>query len=155
MEIFYCKSWFRAKKIPTEIYSSDKAEKYHRAGKTYTALIGSPASPECFLDISSTVIGVGFLDARLRESTLYAFQVQECGRLFLSMAVWREFEGDTDKVVSGSTYLFKVNGNLEIRRESFSPVYEAETASSIVDVTNNWDDYPGFANFEALTRRER
>jgi hypothetical protein len=58
LAIYYCRSWFRAKKKPTELWSAEKAEAAHRSKRPYTALIGSAQKPHCFLDIADKIIGV-------------------------------------------------------------------------------------------------
>jgi hypothetical protein len=60
-------------------------------------------------------IGVDFLDEFLRESLSYQFEEVESGRLFLSMATHREFDGEKDQVLSGCSYIFKQDGKLILR----------------------------------------
>jgi hypothetical protein len=152
--IFYSRSWFRAKKKPTELWPAEKAEAAHLNKQPYTALIGSAAEPFCFLDIADKIIGVGFLDNRLRESLTYAFKEVEDGKLFLSMAVHREFEGESDKVASGVTYTFDQTGTVQIRREFFNP-HRVETSSSSVDPAPNFAVKPEFGEYDDLIRVER
>lgn len=152
--IYYCKSWFRAKKKTTELWPTEKAEAAHRSKQHYTVLVGSTEAPYCFLDIADKVVGVGFLDNRLRESLTYAFKEVEPGKLFLTMAVHREFEGDTDKVASGVTYTFDQNGVVQIRREFFNP-HRVETATSSFDPAANFSEWPEFGEYDDLIRVER
>lgn len=152
--IFYCKSWFRARKRPTEVWSEEQARAAHSDKRTYTALIGDVERPYCFLDISNGVVGVGFLDDLLRESLTYAFQEITPGKLFLTMATHREFKDDTDEVVAGATYTFEPDGALQITRESFNP-YHIETAESTCDVRGNYSDVPEFGNYDDLIKVER
>lgn len=152
--LYYCKSWFRAKKKPTEIWSAEKAETAHLSKQPYTALVGSAEEPYCFLDIADKVIGVGFLDGRLRESLTYAFKEVDAGKLFLTMAVHREFEAETDKVASGATYTFDQNGTVQIRREFFNP-HRVETATSSFDPAPNYAARPEFGKYDDLIRVER
>jgi len=154
MRVYYCKAWFRAKKRPTEVWSDEKARAAHFNKKTYTALIGDAERPYCFLDVSDGVVGVGFLDALLRESLTYAFQEITPGKLFLTMATYREFKDDTDEVAAASMYIFKPDGTLQITRESFSP-HRIETAKSTCDVSGNYSDVPGYGEFDDLIRVER
>lgn len=152
--IYYCKSWFRAKKKPTELWPAEKAEAAHRSKQPYTALVGSAEAPYCFLDLADKVVGVGFLDDRLRESLTYAFKEIEAGKLFLTMAVHREFEGDTDKVASGVTYTFEPSGTVQIRREFFNP-HRVETSTSSFDPVPNFAAWPVFGEYDDLIRVER
>jgi hypothetical protein len=98
--IYYCRSWFRAKKKPTELWSGEKAEAAYRQRARASLLYRYRRQDH----------GVGFLDERLRESLTYAFKEVDVGKLFLAMAVHREFEGQTDKVASGVTYTFDQSG---------------------------------------------
>lgn len=66
--IYFCKSWFRARKRPAEIWGKDRAELNHSKGLPYTVLVDSAERPYCFLEISAGVVAVGFLDGNLRES---------------------------------------------------------------------------------------
>jgi hypothetical protein len=154
MRVHYCKSWFRAKKRPTEVWTDEKATAAHIKKETYTALIGDAERPYCFLDIADGVVGVGFLDALLRESLTYAFQEITPGKLFLTMATHREFKNDTDEVAAASMYLFNPDGTLQIIRESFNP-HHTETAKSTCDVSGNYSDVPAFGNYDDLIRVER
>jgi len=152
--IHFCRSWFRAKKKPTQLWSSDKAEAAHRNQEPYTALIGSVEEPYCFVDVAACVIGVGFLDRHLRESLTYAFKEVAAGRLFLSMAVHREFEADIDQVSSAVIYTFDQDGTVQIRREHFDP-HLVESATSSFDPAPNYSARPAFAHYDDLIRIER
>ncbi|MCS0614685.1 hypothetical protein NX783_18240 [Massilia kyonggiensis] len=77
--IYFCKSWFRAKKRPIELWSVEKAEAAHLSRQPFTALVGSTERPYCFLDVTDMVVGVGFLDSLLRESLTYVFKKVEPG----------------------------------------------------------------------------
>jgi hypothetical protein len=152
--IYYCKSWFRAKKKPTELWSEEKAEAAHRNRLPYAALVGSAEQPYCFVDVADKVIGIGFLDSLLRESLTYAFKEVEAGKLFLTMAIHREFETRTDQVVSSLTYLFDQSGTVHIRREFFKP-HRLETAMSAFDPASNYAVWPDFGTYDHLVRVER
>ena len=152
--IYFCKSWFRAKKRPTEIWSDAQARVAHEKRQHYAVLVDSTDQPNCFLDVADKLVGVGFLDKHLRESLTYAFQEFESGNLFLSMETYREFDGDTDKVVSGTSYVFGRDGTTQIRREFFEP-YRVETATSRIDVTSNYSKVPEFGEYDDLIRVDR
>ncbi|WDM67617.1 hypothetical protein [Xanthomonas cucurbitae] len=154
MEIFFCKSWFRAKKCPTEMWSEDQAKIAHAQGAAYTVIVGDIDNPYCFLDVTEKSVGVSFLDRNLRESLLYDFQEIESGKLFLTMATYREFEGDTDRVVSGTSYVFFQDGMVATKREFFNP-HKIETARSSADVAGNYSPRPEFGQYSDLIRVER
>jgi hypothetical protein len=152
--IYFCKSWFRAKKKPTTIWSRDLAKSAHDNKQPYTVLVDSVDRPYCFIDIAAGVVGVGFLDNFLRESLTYTFQEIEPGKLFLTMATHREFDGDTDKVVSGISYLFDQDGSIEMRREFFNP-HRLEIATSTSDLSSNYSETPKFGHYDHLIQIER
>jgi hypothetical protein len=152
--IYFCKSWFRAKKRPTEIWTEEQAKLAHLKKQSFTVLVDSIERPFCFLEIADKVVGVGFLDEYIRENLSYAFQEIEPGEMFLTMATHREFEGDTDKVVSGISYIFKYDGTVHMRRECFNP-HRLETATTSADVSINYAATPEFGEYEDFIRIER
>lgn len=152
--LYFCKSWFRAKKKPTEVWSEGQAKSAHEKKQTYTVLVDSVDQPYCFIDIAEGVVAVGFLDEFLRESLTYAFQEMESGKLFLTMAIYREFEGSTDKVEGSVSYMFGEDGVVNIRREFFNP-YRFETAASLKDMRSNYSTMPDFGCYDDLIRVER
>jgi len=153
--VFYCKSWFTAKKRPTEIWTEEHARKAHESKQHYTALIDSAERPSCTIDVTAGFVGVGFLDEHLRETLTYHFQEISSGRLFLSMATHRTYDGLSDKVASGTTYIFEESGAVRTKREYFVPEHKAETAVSKADVKNNYSSMPSFGEYSDLIRIER
>ena len=95
-----------------------------------------------------------FLDDHLREALSYHFNEYEPGKLFLSMAVYREFDGDTDRVASGDCYFFDRSGDVSIRYETFDP-HTLEVAETVTDVSGNYDFYPEFGVYDSVCARER
>ncbi|HAF2129171.1 TPA: lytic transglycosylase [Salmonella enterica] len=160
--IFYCKSWFRAKNKPIELWSENKARKKHITGESYTVLIGSDVKPSCFVEVMKNKgwVGVSFLDQELREYLLYNFRLLDDDRLFLSMAVHREFAENEGKgagilnVSSGTTYIFNEDGNTIVREEQFNP-YKLEESQTLVDISGNYDKFPDFGKYDILIRKER
>lgn len=152
--IYFCKSWFRAKKKPTEVWSEERARLAHASKQTYTVLVDSIERPYCFLDVSDGVVGVGFFDDSLRESLTYAFQEVEAGRLFLTMATYRQFDGNTDRVLNGTTYFFEQDGTVKISEESFDPPRQ-ENREVKADVQANYSPVPEFGRYDDLIRVER
>lgn len=66
-EVYFCKSWFRIKKIALEPWSEAAARSNHESGLPYTALIGSATKPTCFLEFltDKNMVGVGFFGSKL------------------------------------------------------------------------------------------
>jgi hypothetical protein len=154
-KIFFCKSWFAAKHIPTEIWTESQARAAHESASPYTVLIDSIEKPFCVIDVTRDFVGVDFLDEHLREALTYHFQETSPGKLFLTMAVHREFESTADKVTNGTSYLFAEDGALQIRRESFVPSHKLETAKSQADVSGNYVPAPQFGEYDEFIRAER
>lgn len=156
LPIYYCKSWFRMKKVAIEPMDENLAHSKHLSGESYTALIGSDSSPSCFVELSLDrgMVGVGFFDKKCREHLTYQFQVANADDLFLTMAVHREFEGDGDEVVGGTCYIFTEKGDLVIRREKFHP-HEFEEAKSSFEPARNYEKIPKFGCYSDVTRIDR
>jgi hypothetical protein len=152
--VSYCKSWFRAKKRPTEIWTEDQARAAHLSKRLYTAIVGSLEKPFCFLEINDKFVGVGFLDDKARESLYYAFKEVEPGKLFLTMATYREFDGDTDTVRVGTSYVFGQTGLVKVQRQHFNP-HRKEVSDSFVDVSGNYLHWPEFGEYDELIQVER
>lgn len=161
-DVFYCKSWFRAKNKPIDIWLEKKAYKKHIAGESYTALIGSDSTPSCFIEVMKNKgwVGVSFLNENLQEYLLYNFKIIDGDRLFLSMAIYREFaERDGEgagilNVLHGTTYIFNEDGSTVVREEQFHP-YKLEESQTMVDVAGNYDTFPDFGEYDSLIRKER
>src|SRR5262245_47711187 len=102
--------WFRAKKCFSQTWGESKARNAHEARQLYGAIICDGSNSSCYVEVANDYIGVEFLDASLREYMSYQFQELEPGRLFLTMATLREFDGNSDTVKSGVTYYFKPDG---------------------------------------------
>lgn len=154
-KIYFCKSWFAAKRKPTEIWTEKQAKTASQAGRPYTVLVDSMERPFCVLNFASRFVGIDFLDEYLRETLTYHFREVSSSRLFLSMATHREFESNSDKVISGTTYMFGEDGNVKMRREFFLPEYRLETGESKADVGANFSPVPEFGEYDEIIRIER
>ncbi|KNC92375.1 hypothetical protein [Trabulsiella odontotermitis] len=160
--IFYCKSWFRVKKKPIDLWSDKKARKKHESGEPYTVLVGSDTTPSHVIDVTKKAgwVSVGFLDEELREYLLYSFKLLANDQLFLSMAVHREFalnEGEGAgfmNVSNGTTYLFNEDGNTVVREERFNP-HLLEESETKVDISGNYEAFPAFGDYQSIIRKER
>ena len=154
MDIHYSDGWFRAKKRPGELWTPDQAKAAYDQRKLFAAIVGPLEKPSAFLEFNKDYIGVEFLDKLLREYLSYSFQELRPGRLFLSMATHREFDGDSDKVKKGTTYIFKQNGNVTIRNAEF-PGDGYTKHETTADVSGNWENYPAFGEYDSLLRTDR
>lgn len=152
--ITFGRSWFRAKKRFTETLSEHKAKIAHEQRQPYVAVMEDDEGIQCFIEANNDYFGVGFLDSALREFLSYQFQEVEPGRLFLSMATHREFDGETDRVKCGTTYYFKFDGSVTVESEDFATA-NVTTKKMQTDVSGNWETYPSFGDYVSLTRVER
>jgi hypothetical protein len=144
--------WFHAKKCLSETWDETRARKAREARQHYFALLGE--GPYCFVEVVKSCVGVGFLDALLREHLSYTFQGRESGQMFLSMATRRQFEGDSDTVKSGTTYYFKPDGTSSIEWENCVP-HDRSFVETMCNVEGNWEPYPEFGDYESITRESR
>jgi hypothetical protein len=154
VDISYSKGWFRAKKRPLEPWDEARARKAHDQREPYAATANAGGAPKIFLEFSGDYVGVGFLDPRLREDLSYQFQERKPSQLFLTMATYRVFDGDTDRVERGTTYVFQEDGRVSIVEEDFGKGSRS-TKETHSDVSGNWEPYPAFGSYEGLIKRER
>jgi hypothetical protein len=150
----YGKSWFLAKRRFTEQWDESQAADAHAKRKPYAAAIRNEDGCVTVVDARDDYYGVDFLDAIGREYLSYQFQELEPGRLFLTMATHREFDGETDRVSYGTTYYFKPDGSVTVETEDFATANLA-TKEMKVDVNGNWETYPNFGDYGSLTRVDR
>ena len=99
------------------------------------------------IEINKGFAGVGFLDDHLRESMYYAFKKISAGMLFLSMATYREFDGETVTVTLGTTYSFAPEGTVKIRKQSFKPP-ALEIAETSADVSQIFTAFLDFGEYD-------
>lgn len=138
----------------TEVWSEATAKLAHLEKRPYAVLIEDDIAPQCFLELCSDYVGVGFLDDHGREFLSYQFQEIEAGRLFLTMATHREYSGESDGLKVATTYYFRTDGSLTVETEEFSTatISRKETQAN---VDGNWEDYPGFGNYDSIVRVNR
>ena len=154
MEIYFCNGWFIAQKRATQLWHEAQAEAAHRSGQPYTALVGSATSPTHVVEVRKDSVGVAFLDEHRREYRVHSFDEVSSGKLYLSMVVVREFEGDSDKIAVGSSYLYSQAGKLFVKQE-IATEEMMDTAEAYVDLTDHWEPYPEFGEYSSLCREDR
>jgi len=152
--VSYCRAWFRAKKVALEPRSREEASTAHERRLPYVAIVGEHERPRAFVEMNADYVGVGFLDDRRREYLSYQFQELEPGKLFLTMATHREFDGDRDAVREATTYYFKPSGNVVVEKVDRSGRAQSRSSAQR-DVANNWEVYPVFGAYDGVIRVER
>lgn len=153
--IYFCKKWFTAKKYAPEVWTEAQAKEAHEGRQNYSVLVDSIERPFCVILVMAEAVAVDFFDESLRPALSYQFQLVASGRMFLTMAIHREFDGDGDGVAKGTRYTFTEDGKLQIRRETFLPQHSLEVANSPVDVSSNYVLAPEFGRYEEFMRMER
>jgi hypothetical protein len=145
-----------AKKRATELWSEEQARQAHTKNEAYTVLVGNTERPTAVIDIapSTNFVGVTFLDDLQREYLSYNFKILEPNQLFLSMATHREFTKDSDKVDSGSSYIFNLDGKLAIMKQSINPI-NLEEFESTIDISGNYEIFSNFDEYDHLLKIER
>lgn len=128
----------------------------HENRQVYYVTIFENEKPYCFLEINNDFIGVGFLDDKSREYLSYSFQEIEPDKLFLSKAIYWEFDEQTDKEITSTTYQFTPEGDLRIinidMRTNESVIKKAKNK---IDVSGNYEEYPAFGDYKSIINKER
>ena len=150
----YYERWFRAKRRPVAPLTLTQARDAAAARTLFTAVCRKGVAPVAFLEFNSDYVGVGFLDDLMREYLTYQFSEVEPGRLFLNMAVFREYRAETDQIVNGSTYHFKPSGTVTILYDNIAAGKQS-SVEKVAGVADNWEDYPAFGQYGRLLHIER
>jgi len=154
MAISYCERWVARSRNAVDPLPPPVAEQRHREGMPYTAIISERGTPRVIVELARDSIGVCFLDEHQRPYLQHDFQRHSLGRLFMTRAIHREYDGSSDRIVRGRMVLFTPEGKqvtiLEDRVHGTSHEHEAT-----VSVENNWNVYPDFAEYGMLCRIDR
>jgi hypothetical protein len=154
VSVSYSTGWFRAEKRALGPMSEEEARRRHGAREPYCAVVETNGVPSCFIEVNDDFFGVSFLDELLREYLSYDFEELEPGRLFLTTATFRQFQGSDDNVASGETYFFKPDGGMAIEIEDFvNDTFEEKRGGC--EMGPNWAEFPAFGAYDPLMNRER
>lgn len=154
MKLTYGKSWFRAKRQITQVWEIERARSAHENRLPYAVICQKEEMLLFFAEFNDQYIGVGFYDENKREYTTYQFQEKKTGKLFLSMAVHREYKERSQQVAIGTTYYFKEIGHVLIEKSDFVNATITKT-ESILNVEPNWEPYPDFGRYAGVSQLER
>lgn len=128
----------------------------HENRQIYFVTIYKNEKPYCFLEINNDFIGVSFLDDKSREYLSYSFKEIEPNKLFLSKAIYWEFDEQTDKETTSTTYQFTQDGDLRIiKMDMTTNESEIKEAENKIDVLGNYEEYPVFGDYKAIINKER
>lgn len=154
--LFFCQSWSMGYKEALGLTTSEWAENRHKSGEQYTVLLGSCTKPSCLVELLKNQgwISVSFLDKYLREYLSYSFKILDQEKLFLSMAIHREFIDALDTIKNGTCYIFKENGQVTVRKEN-TILQTLEEEVIFADVSKNYDQFPKFGSYDSLIKIER
>ena len=155
MEIVYSSEWGFAYMEPIANLTIDEARQKHYENQKYCATFKDDNRYYCLIIFTGTSVLVSFIDDKQRVYMDYNFRIIETGRLFMSSATFREFEGRTKKVKSAEHFLFKEDGSTIINRGTYVPEEKHEQAHTVVDTSDMYEDYTEFGKYEKLLRKER
>jgi hypothetical protein len=152
--------------------SEEKARHRHDRREAYEVVIGEPDHPRFVVCLSPNVasvhsdsasrsqegngdwVSVYFMDDQLRWYLRYSFQEIEPDKLFLTLAIFRDFVGATNEVLTAKTFAFKEDGHILIEdRNLNSNFVEEREASYSMDM--NWESYPRFGEYDHLCLEQR
>lgn len=150
----YCKKWFFAEKRPINMLGEQQAKRLHESRQPYVAIAGEPTNPTHVISIAGRWVTVSFLDELGREVLNYDFQERREGELFLTMAIDREYEGESSEIAKAITFSFDENGTILIEESDHSRSITNQRRA-FADSSLNWESYPAFGSYDHLSRRER
>lgn len=159
MQITYCEQWSRNYLHPHNPLTEQQARERHQRNELYTALLGEPMRPNCFLEFSAyRSVCVEFLDQSLRTYRLYSFSEEDETKLFLEQVVIRQFVHATGAQSDGDVYYFKLDGRLFVEHYcvgATAPSVMISSEEKRADITHNWEPCPEFGHYEGLARFDR
>lgn len=152
----YAEKWSRSYKEALKPLTEEQARQRHEAGSLYTVLLGEKNRPHTIIETRDHYFGVEFMDEQLRPHSVYQFKRQPDGRLFMVMAVFREFQGDSTKLQQAHRLSFEPDGHVR----SFETDYvnnpnEETVVEKYIDVSLNWEPYPAFGDYASIARFDR
>jgi hypothetical protein len=72
----------------------------------------------------------------------------------MKQASFAEFDGNNEDAIKRTNYNFEPNGELKII-SYFQNEQEILTSQEPIDVSNLWENYPEFGNYDDLIKLER
>ena len=155
--INYYKKWFDAENRPLSPIDEDEARRRHLSGDPYIAVIDQPR--RCVVDLAGDWVSVLFLDERDRMYVVYDFFRQENDpeTVFLNCVRYLTYDGDNDDETENYCAAFKLDGRMfltKARHEKDGSTVTEEKVTK-VDLSPNWDKFPKFGEYSAITKFER
>jgi hypothetical protein len=149
--IDFCEKWLFAKSRPVRPIRSEAAEARHAKGHAYCAVIGGFDAPTHVVSLADDWVSVHFFDEVGRAYLNYDFKKSN-GRLFLSMAVFREYANDSFTILRSVTFSFSADGSVLMSVDEQNEISESESQAS---VALNWAEYPAFGEYASLCDENR
>lgn len=149
----YFQKWFKAKNQAILPLSVDQARDRHERGIPYVALLQIDGERRV-VDIAGPWVSVMFFEAHDRLFLRYDFKKEQSGRLFLSLAVCLEYQGEERQHARSVTFAFKQDGTVLVETRSV-PFGEVQERESSADPAVNWEDYPEFGAYSSVCRLSR
>ncbi len=128
----------------------------HINENVYFVLILDNDKPINALEINKDFFRVKFIDDKHRKYLSYDFQGTDKKMLFLSSATYWEYNGDSDKIVKITNYIFKEDGKSTIiERDKLTNEQITYDSKNKIEISGNYEDYPSFGDYKNLIRKER
>jgi len=158
MTIIYCEPKsaffsFDRNKMPSPL-SLEKACRRHKYRQAYEAVVCEDHDPRHVVSVANDCVSVFFMDRKLRCYLEYNFQEKQPDKLFLTHALFREFDEDSAKPLAIRIFAFKEDGHILMEdRNLVNDVIQQRKA--IFSVEENWENYPAFGDYASLCREDR
>jgi len=140
----------------TGAMSREEAETRHRESIGYTAVLGDPKKPHCFLEASLRGVGfVSYFDEHTRPYISYGFMDSEerSGLLFLSSVIqWEYAPGTSMEVTHAVSYRFFEDGKVSTM-ESDVPKKVNTVTEGRADLSDHFVRIPAFGEYGDFVRR--
>ena len=170
IEVFdgYNKTFFRRKKVKNIDTLLESASHAHNNKLIYFVTITENQKPYCAIEINEGFFRVNFIDEFLRNYMSFDFvgnianinikwrQGIPVDKLFLNRVLQVEFDGQSEIIDKTTDFIFHPDGTFHITKIDVKSKMQTDSkANHKIDISNNWEDYPKFGNYESIIRKER
>lgn len=159
--VTYCQRWNNKLHKPIEPLNPAAALRKDRAKEWYTAVLGDPAAPRCYVELAweNNHVGVWFLDDELRRNVHYSFTRLDETIMFMdAVGLWYYADGAGRSLGDASRIeMVDYSADGHVRRTSIDVPRKLETVEEFSDVPLdiNWEPVPAFGDYRSVTRLDR
>lgn len=164
----YNKTFFRRKKVKNIDTLLESARYAHNNKLIYFVTITENQKPYCAIEINEGFFRVNFIDEFLRNYMSYDFVGRIANinikwredipfdKLFLNRVIQVEFNGQSEIIDKTTDFIFHPDGSFHVTtRDVKSKMQTDSKANNKTDVSNYWEDYPNFGNYDSIIKKER